>query len=411
MSSFLSAYTEPIGTALMFFPFVAMLFTLPYCLIQYRRVGAMLIRRILIVYSFILYLMCAYLLTILPLPDPKAVAGYTTAYIQLIPFRELVANFGLSHFSLTNPSTWIAFLTTRLFLQTIANIVMLIPFGIYLRYYFHCSFKKTMLLSFLLSLLFELTQLSGLFFIYPRPYRLADVDDLITNTLGGVIGYWITKPLLKILPTQEELDDAAYRKSVHVTVFRRLVAMGLDMLLIVPTAQVLGVCMGINDAGLGAVFMPLLLMGTDGLPELLFVFILSFSLCQVVLPTLTGGRTFGHWVVRIKLTREDGSPAAAWQYLVRYGLLYLVVIPMPIYLIMFFRWLSGLPALAGVSNLMTILAVVSGLCCALGYGVRLLLCAITKNTTFLYGRLSRTVYVSTAKRHAPALKEAESAKV
>ena len=33
-------------------------------------------------------------------------------------------------------------------------------------------------------IIFELTQLSGLYFIYPRSYRLADVNDLINNTVG-----------------------------------------------------------------------------------------------------------------------------------------------------------------------------------------------------------------------------------
>ena len=69
------------------------------------------------------------------------------------------------------------------------NVLMLIPFGMYLRYYFKCSFKKTLLFTALLSLLFELTQLSGLYFLYPGPYRLADIDDIIQNTTGGCIGY------------------------------------------------------------------------------------------------------------------------------------------------------------------------------------------------------------------------------
>jgi glycopeptide antibiotics resistance protein len=43
-------------------------------------------------------------------------------------------------------------------------------------------------MTFLLSLIIESAQLTGLFFIYPGSYRLFDVDDLITNTLGGFLG-------------------------------------------------------------------------------------------------------------------------------------------------------------------------------------------------------------------------------
>ncbi|UPU40245.1 hypothetical protein MX850_02280 [Erysipelothrix sp. Poltava] len=35
---------------------------------------------------------------------------------------------------------------------------MTVPFGIYLRYYFNCDLKKTVILSFILSLFFEPTQ-------------------------------------------------------------------------------------------------------------------------------------------------------------------------------------------------------------------------------------------------------------
>lgn len=43
--------------------------------------------------------------------------------------------------------------------------------------------------SFLLSLFYETSQLTALFGIYPGPYLLADVEDLICNTLGGAAGW------------------------------------------------------------------------------------------------------------------------------------------------------------------------------------------------------------------------------
>ena len=51
-------------------------------------------------------------------------------------------------------------------------------------------------------IIFELTQLSGLYFIYPRSYRLADVNDLINNTVGGIVGYWLTPLFTFLLPTR-----------------------------------------------------------------------------------------------------------------------------------------------------------------------------------------------------------------
>ncbi|MCZ3394386.1 VanZ family protein, partial [Enterococcus faecium] len=83
-----------------------------------------------------------------------------------------------------------------------------------------------------LSLFFELTQLSGLYGIYPRPYRLFDVDDLILNTFGAFVGGLITPFLVKAFPTREQIDRRSYDQGHKVTVLRRLVALIFDYLVV-----------------------------------------------------------------------------------------------------------------------------------------------------------------------------------
>ena len=78
--------------------------------------------------------------------------------------------------------------------------------------------------TFLLSLFFELTQLTGLNFIYSRPYRLFDVDNLMINTLGGILGYFIKNKLKVLLPSREEIND-----SVKVSVLRRITSILIDI--------------------------------------------------------------------------------------------------------------------------------------------------------------------------------------
>ena len=78
--------------------------------------------------------------------------------------------------------------------------------------------------TFLLSLFFELTKLTGLNFIYPRPYRLFDVDNLMINTLGGILGYFIMNKLKVLLPSREEIND-----SVKVSVLRRITSILIDI--------------------------------------------------------------------------------------------------------------------------------------------------------------------------------------
>jgi hypothetical protein len=113
--------------------------------------------------------------------------------------------------------------------QVLFNVVMLMPYGMYLRYYFKCSLSKTVLFSFLFSLFLELTQLSGLYGFYPKPYRMFDVDDLMANTLGGFVGYWIFGLANKLLPSRQSLDSQSYALGKKVSLLRVMLSAGIDL--------------------------------------------------------------------------------------------------------------------------------------------------------------------------------------
>ena len=218
-------YTETIKTAMMFFPFIALLISVPFILREYHNYGSISFMRFLIIYSFAFYLLCAYFLIILPLPSISDVASLDIPRTQLIPFKfiyDLVFDTSFNIKKLMNLSS---------FYVPLFNILLTIPFGMYLRYFFKYDLKKTILASFLLSMFFELTQLSGLYFIYPRNYRLFDVDDLILNTFGGICGYIIFRPFNNILPKREEIDSKALEKGKNVSSFRKSTAFIFDLVL------------------------------------------------------------------------------------------------------------------------------------------------------------------------------------
>lgn len=225
-------YIEVIKEAVFFFPLIAFMFTTPFILIQYHKYGSISVLKSLIIYSFILYLICAYFLVILPLPSIEEVANLTTKTTQLIPFSFIIDFINETSFNIAIPSTYIKSLSESCFYVPIYNIFLTLPFGIYLRYYFKCNLKQTCLYTFLLSLFFELTQLTGLYFIYPRGYRLFDVDDLILNTLGGLLGYVIAKPFIKILPNKEKINENALEKGKIVSGFRRTTTFILDLFIL-----------------------------------------------------------------------------------------------------------------------------------------------------------------------------------
>ena len=85
----MSTYASNIIFAATAFPLAAFLITLPYLIYQYRRFGSTPWLRNLIVYSFAIYLMCAYFLVLLPLPADRSAVVPFAAATQLAPFNFL----------------------------------------------------------------------------------------------------------------------------------------------------------------------------------------------------------------------------------------------------------------------------------------------------------------------------------
>ncbi len=66
-------YLEPIKIAIITFPFIAAIFTVPFLIFQYKKYGYVNKIRLVIVYSLLLFLINAYYLVILPLPNIESI--------------------------------------------------------------------------------------------------------------------------------------------------------------------------------------------------------------------------------------------------------------------------------------------------------------------------------------------------
>ncbi len=224
-------YIDIIKKSFLFFPIIALLITIPFIISNYHKYGSIHKLRVFIIYSFVLYLLTIYFLVILPLPSIDEVRNLTTPTMNLIPFSFIGDFIKESPLIITEPSTYLLALSHSSFYVVIFNVFMTIPLGMYLKYYYKCSFKNTLIISFLLSLFFELTQLSGLYFIYPRAYRLFDVDDLILNTTGGIIGFGLMSLIDKFLPSRDKIDSESRELGLIVSPLRKLTITFLDLFL------------------------------------------------------------------------------------------------------------------------------------------------------------------------------------
>ena len=364
----MSTYAFPIKIGLIVFPIIALLITIPFMIKQYHKYGAIPFMRTFIVYSFILYLLVAWFMVILPLPKIEVVEKMTGPWTQLIPFKGLKDIMDNTNFNILNFSTYITTLKNPIVYTVIFNFFLTLPFGVYLRYYFNRKWWEVIILSFMLSLFFEVTQLSCLFGIYPRPYRLFDVDDLIVNTTGGLLGYLITPIFSKILPTREQLDEKSYNMGEKVSYPRRLTATLIDFVI---------VCL-ITFSGI---------LKRDFLD--LSILMLIFLLYHMLFTVLFKGRTIGKLIVGIRIVSQDERKAKLHQILIRYVVKYII------YFEIFHATLSlgSLEKLGHFGDVLVIVLFISLIVLYLITFIQI----IKKNTPLVYETMSNTKHISTIK--------------
>ena len=189
----MSSYAHVALAGFVTFPLLAFLMLVPYMVYEYRRYGSIPAWKSFAVYSLVLYAICAYYMVILPLPANREAYVAYAATPNLVPFEfvgqfaEAAAEVGLSP---TSPGTWLEFLSSGDVYLTLFNVLLTLPVGFYAHYLFGARWWQATLAGFLVSLFFELTQLSGLYGIYAHPYRLFDVNDLIVNTTSRWSATW-----------------------------------------------------------------------------------------------------------------------------------------------------------------------------------------------------------------------------
>lgn len=307
-------YLIPIKTALYIFPIVALVISLPFLIYQYRKYGYFNKLRALVIYSFILFLMCSYFLIILPLPKSRDVASLQrsgTKHYQLAPFQFIRDIINESEVEINNPISYITLLKERAFYQALFNFFLLMPLGVYLRYHFKRNLKQTILITFITSLFFEITQLTALYGYYNAPYRLFDVDDLILNTCGGTLGYFLAQYIIANLPHVSDIDNAFNPQESVVSVLRRAIAFSVDFLIIWLILLIPSIIFNI--------IIKEALIEIVNMVATLIVWFIYF----LVLPIKKDGKTFGKDLVRIKLQQEDYLLLKK-NLIIRYTVLYMM---------------------------------------------------------------------------------------
>ncbi|HWU22964.1 MAG TPA: VanZ family protein [Nocardioides sp.] len=263
---------------------VAVLLLIPTAAYQYRLDGRLQPRDLAILLSSAIYGLALWTYTLLPMP---AAHGYRCKGRQLDPFATIR---GIAD----RPGAGLAGLAhDPAFLQVALNVLLFVPLGFYVRWILHRGFVVTTLLGLGTSLLIETTQGTGVWHLYPCAYRLFDVDDLIVNTVGALLGALLAAAFVR-------RDRVPIVLPSSITLGRRLVGMVCDVLFV-----------GLTGAAAAVAYRAWVLYGPGGQLDRE-----AQHLLQVLVPgvveaglVLLAGRTFGEWVISVRAV--SARPALA----------------------------------------------------------------------------------------------------
>lgn len=276
--------------------FVALLFGLPLSVVLLVPVAAVLYRRegriapaaVLQLLLAAVYFCALWAYTLLPTPSVRDLA--VCASPQLRPFAAVgdVLRLGIG-----SPG---AVLHNAAVLQIVLNIALFVPMGVGVRLLLHRGVAVAAVIGLGASLIIEVTQLTGIYGIYSCAYRLFDVDDLIANGAGAVLGSITSAALVR--PRREQAADFA---PIPVSVGRRLLGLVADAVAIGLLQVVLTAAWGAWAAYGGGpdpdtAVLLLLIWGLPALIELALV--------------LAVGRTAGELLV---LIRNEPGTGARWR--------------------------------------------------------------------------------------------------
>lgn len=285
----MSAYVTPIVSAILVFAAIAILVTVPWAVYQYRKYGYYSFWKSFMLATFIFYSLSAFFLVILPLPESRinCVERLPLAhYMQTTPFQFIADIQREATINWSSLATYKQLAKTPAFYQLIFNVLLLFPLGVYIRYMWKQKRNvwRAFVIGFFISLFFEVTQLTGLYGFYTCPYRLFDVDDLLANTTGAVLGFILAPLFLMFIPSKSSLQirDAAMSEKREATRGAELLALFFDII----ASQVI--------AGMLATF------GNQQWFEQQLLFFVTLFVMIVVIPLVNHGRTLGALVVKIR---------------------------------------------------------------------------------------------------------------
>lgn len=127
----------------------------------------------------LVYLTLVVSVTLFPLPVSRGLFGnYQYNTVNLVPFRSIAETIRMN---LHKPK--------QIFLQIFGNIILFFPLGILLQVVGKHKKARNLLIAIGMAVFIEAFQGIYGWILCGAPYRTVDIDDVILNTLGYLVGF------------------------------------------------------------------------------------------------------------------------------------------------------------------------------------------------------------------------------
>lgn len=302
---YIAYFSRPFMLAVVLWPFVSAALTVPVLALLYHRYNRIRFSQTLVAYGTVLYAIGLLCFTLYPMPeDPVA---YCAAH-HLVPQL--------------NPLQFIGDIRTdglAAIMQLALNVVFFLPLGFIMGRVFRWPLAAALPVGFATSLMIETLQLTGFLGFYPCSYRLFDVDDLITNTLGAVLGYAAAKLFDRLVPPRANDLTTVTQPGF----LRRCITYVIDLTVItavaMPTTMLITVLYDMLVVRDIAVWQSIPVVGHVFGNDVTFsdvVTLVALLVFELLVPWMRGGRTLGGGFTHMTC---ETRPRSGWRRVLFYA--------------------------------------------------------------------------------------------
>lgn len=292
IQNFLTNYSANFHMALILWPILSALLTLPILAYLYHRDGRLRFSSMVGTYLSVLYVLGLGCFTLYPLPDGTPGPGITYGIepnFNPLSFVNDIAKDGL-----------------KAVFQLVFNVLFFVPLGFIAGRLGRMKLIPTVLVGVATSALIEIAQLTGLFGLYPFAYRCCDVDDLICNTLGAVIGWLLARLFSRFVPEPRESLEITKRPGL----VRRVVALWIDLTLVwlggmIAYSAITFLLRSYNASLAVELFINTSYTSSDVLE---LTWLVAFVIMEVIIPWFNNGSTLGGMFVRMTCESRSRTP-------------------------------------------------------------------------------------------------------